>query len=255
MKATFNYTNRIDLERSKFEASILEQNGSRTMQVHWKDLPIAQLAGTDLVIEAFSSGEVHRFQIPIDIKNSAEATVSFPIDDLRSTIPRLRLKFIDNTHAALPMICAVLDQLRPSIAHDPTSIGSILPIQKEPSLEVAWRLSFEDVNEPVLLVCSDNELSEWLFTKSIIKSVVFPQVIEKIGEWLFALTDGEAEDEVPMLWTQFFKNLGVTRPDENSDDQGYLGDVRIAAQSAASAYSTKFHSLRDLHTIMNSEGD
>jgi len=255
LKATFNYTNRIDLERSKFEATILEQEGTRSMQLHWKDLPIAQLVGTDLVIEAYSSREEHRFQIPIDIENSAEATVSFPIDDLRSTIPKLRVKFIDNTHAALPMIRAVLDNLRPAIVNDPTSIGSLLPIQKEPGLKVAWRLSFEENNEPVLLVCSDNDLSEWLLTKSMIKSVIFPQVIENIGEWLFTLTDGEVEDEIPMLWTVFFKNLGATRPDENSDDQSYLADVRIAAQSAADAYSTKFHSLRDLHTIMNSEGD
>jgi hypothetical protein len=150
------------------------------------------------------------------------------------------------------MIRAVLDNLRPSMSEQPGSIRSLLPIEKKEDLKVAWQLIFDN-SEPILQVCSANDLSEWLFKKSLVKALVFPQVVERIAEWLFTLPESEAEDETPLLWTRFFKNLGATRPEHNSDPESYLLEVREEALKAANNYSTNFNSLRELQTAMNDE--
>ncbi len=252
MKATFNYTNRIDLDRKYFEAAIIETELGRSIQLSWVNLPTTELAGTHLVVEVYSGGEEHR--VPIELKPEAarNQTISFPINDIRSTLPKLRVKFIDSTHVARPMIRAVLDNLRPSMSDDPDSIRSLLPIEKKEDLKVAWQLVFENNNTlPVLQVCSANELSEWLFKKTLVKALVFPQVIERIAEWLFTLSESDAEDETPQLWTRFLKNLGASRPEDNSDPESYLLEVREEALKAANNYSTNFDSLRELQTAMN----
>ena len=253
MKATFNYTNRIDLDRKDFEAVILKTELGRSIQLSWQNLPVAELAGTNLVIEVHSGGEEHRFPIDLRPESSEKHTITFPINEIRTTVPRLRVKFIDTTHVARPMIRAVLDNLRPSMSDQPGSIRSLLPIEKKEDLQVAWQLVFENNTEPILQVCSANDLSEWLFKKSLVKALVFPQVIERIAEWLFTLSENEAEGETPSLWTRFFKQLGVTRPEPNSDMESYLLEVRDEATKAANNYSAKFNSLRDLQAIMNSE--
>ncbi len=253
MKATFNYTNRIDLDRKDFEAVILETELGRSIQLSWQNLPVADLAGTDLVIEIHAGGEEHRFPIDLEPASSENHTITFPINEIRTTVPRLRVKFIDTTHVALPVIRAVLDNLRPSTSDQPGSIQSLLPIEKKEDLQVAWQLIFENNTEPTLQVCSANDLSEWLFKKSLVKALVFPQVIERIAEWLFTLSENEAEGETPILWTRFFKQLGASRPEPNSDMESYLLEVRDEATKAANNYSVKFNSLRDLQAIMNSE--
>lgn len=252
MKATFNYTNRIDLDRKDFEAAILETEQGRSLQLTWENLPIAELAGTTLVVEVYSGGEEHRFPIDLVSEFAQSNTITFPINEIRSSVLRLRIKFIDTTHIARPMIRAVLDNLRPSMSEQPGSIRSLLPIEKKEDLKVAWQLIFDN-SEPILQVCSANDLSEWLFKKSLVKALVFPQVVERIAEWLFTLSESEAEDETPQLWTKFLKKLGASRPEPNSDHESYLLEVREEALKAANNYSTNFNSLRELQTAMNDE--
>lgn len=253
MRATFNYTNRIDLDRKDFEAVIIETVHGRSIQLSWQNLPIAELAGTNLVIEVHSGGEEHRFPIDLKPESSENQTITFPINEIRTTVPRLRVKFIDTTHVARPMIRAVLDNLRPSMSDQPGSIRSLLPIEKKEDLQVGWQIVFENNTEPILQVCSANDLSEWLFKKSLVKALVFPQVVERIAEWLFTLSENEAEGEIPNLWSKFFKNLGASRPEPNSDMESYLLEVRDEALKAANNYSARFSSLRDLQAIMNTE--
>ena len=252
MKATFNYTNRIDLDRKDFEAAVLETDQGRSLQLSWENLPVVELAGTSLVVEIHSGGEEHRFPIDLNPETAQNHTITFPINEIRSSVLRLRIKFIDTTHVARPMIRAVLDNLRPSMSEQPGSIRSLLPIEKKEDLKVAWQLIFDN-SEPILQVCSANDLSEWLFKKSLVKALVFPQVVERIAEWLFTLPESEAEDETPQLWTKFFKNLGATRPEHNSDPESFLLEVREEALKAANNYSTNFNSLRELQTAMNDE--
>jgi hypothetical protein len=252
LKATFNYTNRIDLDRKDFEAAVLETEQGRSLQLSWENLPVEELAGTSLVVEIHSGGEEHRFPIDLNSETAQSHTITFPINEIRSSVLRLRIKFIDTTHIARPMIRAVLDNLRPSMSEQPGSIRSLLPIEKKEDLKVAWQLIFDN-SEPILQVCSANDLSEWLFKKSLVKALVFPQVVERIAEWLFTLPESEAEDETPLLWTRFFKNLGATRPEHNSDPESYLLEVREEALKAANNYSTNFNSLRELQTAMNDE--
>lgn len=251
MKATFNYTDRIDLDKQDFEASIVESENGRSINLKWTNLPISELAKTTLVVEVYASGEEHRFPIEMDfLKDSA---VEIAIDNVRATIPRLRVKFIDTTHPALPLIRASIDNLRPIMSDEPGSIRSLLPIVKELGLEVAWQVRFEDNSEPILYICSQNDLADWLLTKPLFKAAIFPQIIEKIGEWLFTLSESESEEQVPLLWTRFFKNLGVSRPNEDDDSTSYLAEVREEAKSAAVAYSKRFNSLRELQAMMNNE--
>ncbi len=252
MKSTFNYTNRIDLDRKDFEAAIIETEKGRSIQLTWSNLPVSDLAGTSLVVEVHAGGEEHRFPIDLNPESAKSSTITFPINEIRSTVPRLRIKFIDSTHIARPVIRAVLDNLRPSMSEQPGSIRSLLPIEKKEDLKVAWQLIFDN-SVPILQVCSANDLSEWLFKKTLVKALVFPQVVERIAEWLFTLSESEAEDETPQLWTQFFKNLGASRPEHNSDLESYLLEVREEALKASNNYSTNFNSLRDLQSAMNDE--
>jgi hypothetical protein len=252
LKATFNYTNRIDLDRKDFEAAILETEQGRSLQLTWVNLPVEELAGTSLVVEVYSGGEEYRFPIDLKPETAKSNTITIPINEIRSAVPRLRIKFIDTTHLARPMIRAVLDNLRPSMSEQPGSIRSLLPIEKKEDLKVAWQLVFDN-SVPILQVCSANELSDWLFKKSLVKALVFPQVVERIAEWLFTLSESESEDETPQLWAKFLKNLGASKPEPNSDYESYLLEVREEALKAANNYSTNFNSLRELQTAMNDE--
>jgi len=107
MRATFNYTNRIDLDRQDFQVSIVESDTGRRMKLQWTNLPTVELAKTKLVVEIYAAGEEYRYPIETDFLSSS--AVEFDIDNVRATVPKLRVKFIDTTHPALDQYSLVFE--------------------------------------------------------------------------------------------------------------------------------------------------
>jgi hypothetical protein len=209
VSATFNYTDRVRIERERIKILATAVDGAGEIVVETfthSDLLLPQDAV--VIIECGSTrtgvtrhhlGSIGNLLFPIRFE--------YPVD--RFEAMSILLKVVDVSPKSRGRILALCAGLKPEVAN---SSGSLLPVVPSDLGESIWHLEFDEETGPELQLNERIENRYQIYSDPEFRSLVLPEVVARIVVWTFenkSLSSETPLGEVVAGWKALIRNWGV----------------------------------------------
>lgn len=228
----YNYTNRIRLPRKIVRIrTFTHETGVQAFEaeINFAGYPLPM--GAQVYLEAYYGNAMMRFHLGTIVGGVSTFQFSALLSDLQDPQVNFRVKVVDEQQH-IGRIVAVADKIQ-TLNQDTKQVMRIglLPVKVTALGDQVWNLEIPpDGTDPVLCVnelldTGDIPVTELVRNNPIFLTLVFPQVVRRIYEYLLFDMEGDFREDDPEHWGNRWMQYAVRQqgvdlpPDHGEDDE------------------------------------
>ncbi len=255
--ATINFTGRLEIDRSKVQIRLREDDGKILLDVLMLDLD-----GLELPPSAAVTVEAYRQTVKVRIPCGSVAALEKPQNlhitdfDVMETI-QLRVRVVGTEGSSHGKILAVADHLR-GAAEDEQNSEPLLKLQRDELGDLVWKFGL-DGDQPILYVNKDLQNHDGIVNAPYFKALILPEFFRQVCLWIARnLDDSQDPHSTIRHWLIYFESIGVDLDELDAleaDDPSNEDIINNWAQAAAATFATQINSLALLNGTSEVEGE
>jgi hypothetical protein len=253
MRASINQTGRTQIPSDQLSIEMIDKS---KLKFTWNFKNIAEIDGTEAILELNSIGKIERISLPInEITSFGERVITLGKNIETKGITG-RFKIVKTTDDGLRFILKESKTLRLENDKLEGENGkSLLDVFNDPQLRIPWQLIFDD-GEPVLKVSDYHENAPKIYTHTIFQTSILPEIVRQISFWLLTEDPDESQNSKIPLWWIFLENLGLTSEDRAhftgiiNKDIEVINEVMIKCQELADQFAVQHKILEKLTNFL-----
>ncbi len=252
VNATFNYTERVRIERDWVEfKAVSDSNGSTVELTRLKIDHLALPSDADIVVEVRTTRRrIRRFDA--GTVGSPTFGVPFELNEPTADGVSIDLKVVKPNLAQKGKILAMCKGLRPLFGGHPESLLVIVPKDLGQRL---WNLNFDPVSGPELELNSEFENPYMVWNNQLFLALTLPAIVKSIAIWLVENQDVGDDDPIgPVVkeWKLLFSRWGYPVSSQDGED---FDEVQHWADGVAGAFSGKYNYFSSVNSFFAVDGE
>lgn len=252
--ATLNFTGRRELDRSKIQIRVRQDDGKVTLDVLSLGLDEMGLPDTaEVAVEAYRQTIKERILCGTVANPRLRQNVHLKAFDVLDNI-QLRVRVIGGEGPTHGKILAVADHLR-GAAEDNQDSEPLLKLQRTDLGDLVWK--FDVDNGPLLSLNKRLNDHDAIVNSAYFKALILPEFFRQVAIWVARnIEDSNDPHSTLSQWISYMNSIGVefsVLDDLETDDPSYNDMIETWASEAASTFASQVSSLALLNAVVPNE--